>query len=1523
MKKYFYLLAIFLWSFSNFNAQAPAPMPYVQDFSGSNDFVFINGTQTNKWAYGSAAGNPSNAIYISDNNGVANNYSGTTSVVQAYRDIAVPAGTSLATLMFDWRAIGEGTTTFYDYFRVWLVPTTYTPVAGTQITATAGRIQVGGNFNQQSTWQTYFNQNVNLSSFAGGAVRLVFEWRNDISVFNNPPAAIDNINFLVPSCLAPTTLPPTNITATSASLPWSGTNPVPANGYEYYVSISNVPPTATTVPTGTAAASPATASTLTPSTTYYWWVRAVCSASDQSMWIPGPSFTTSQVPAAMPYVQNFTGPNDFGFINGTQPNKWAYGSATGNPANSIYISDNDGLTNTYSGTTSVVHAYRDISVPNGTNLATLMFDWKAEGQTTLDYLRVWIMPTTQMPVAGTNLTSGNGRVQIGGNFNQQANWQTFINQSVNLTPYAGGIVRLVFEWVNNATTFNNPPAAIDNINFLVPTCLAPSTSAPTAITANSVSLPWSGPSPAPANGFQYYISTSNVPPTAATAPSGTSPSSPAAVSGLTPNTTYYWWVRAACSTTNRSIWMPGPSFTTGQIPAPVPYHQSFTGPNDFTFVGNQVNKWAYGAAEGNPPNSIYISNDDGVSNAYTITSTSFAHAYRDIVIPAGSTLGSLMFDWKSEGQSGQDYFSVWMVPVATTITPGAALTAGGNRVRIGGNFQLEDTWQTYLNTNVPVFNYAPTGVMRLVFEWRNNATTGTQPPAAIDNINFSVNACRVPPSNLASSNITSTSATLSWTAAVPAPANGYHYYLSPSNIPPTPTTAPTGSAASSPHNVTGLTPNTTYYWWVRSNCGPGDTSFWVSGGYFTTDQIPATIPYIQNFTGPNDFGFINGSQPNKWAYGSATGNPANAIYISNNNGAANEYTITAPSVVQAYRDIIIPPGTTTVTFKFDWKSDGETNNDYMRVWLVPIDYMPVAGTQTAAAPGRIPIAGNFQLQNTWQTYEDPALDVSSFAGETMRVVFEWRNNASAGNNPPAAVDNVMIVICNNTAPLPVASAITHNTATITWPQDIGGASYVVRYRPVGSATWVSIIPVPAAPWPATTNSIDLSNLISSQLYEVEVAAVCQGVEGTFAHIEFTTECNPVPPSGIAVNNITSSSALVTWDPMIPFTYTLEYREVGGTTWTVVNVNTNSYTISGLLPYTNYEVRIASACSITYNIYTTPKVFTTLSTCEMAPVGLSITNLTMTQAQVNWNAVPGATYIVRWRKVGSSAGWTSAPVSVNNYIITGLTEETQYEVQIANVCNGGTQIFTDPYVFTTPGLNYCGMGSTDSSAEHISNVNVKPFGNAEMNSNSGASNYTSYVGDITRSIVLLQGSNNNQISITKSWNGTPRNAAVTVWIDFNRDGLFTNDERILMTPPNTEANVSGTFSVPASAYASLTLDKFVVMRVAMSRTSSPEMCSVFEFGEVEDYNVRIVKPLATNILDLTQIQIYPNPVKNVLNITRVEDGSKYTIYSAIGQLVQSGGIFSNKIDVSRLINGIFIINIEAKNGQSAQRKFIKE
>ncbi len=176
-----------------------------QNFT-TNDFTFVNsGTAThNNWRYGSAAGNPANAIYISNDNGTTNAYGTQANVTFAYRDIAIPTGTTTSTFSFDWRCNGERLSgTDYDYFRVWLVPSSFTPVSGTQITAAAGRIQVGTNFNQQNSWTTYSNAALNISSFAGSTMRIVFEWRNDGSTHNQFPAAIDNVSLSIASAPIP------------------------------------------------------------------------------------------------------------------------------------------------------------------------------------------------------------------------------------------------------------------------------------------------------------------------------------------------------------------------------------------------------------------------------------------------------------------------------------------------------------------------------------------------------------------------------------------------------------------------------------------------------------------------------------------------------------------------------------------------------------------------------------------------------------------------------------------------------------------------------------------------------------------------------------------------------------------------------------------------------------------------------------------------------------------------------------------------------------------------------------------------------------------------------------------------------------------------------------------------------------------------------------------------------------------------------------------------------------------------
>lgn len=70
------------------------------------------------------------------------------------------------------------------------------------------------------------------------------------------------------------------------------------------------------------------------------------------------------------------------------------------------------------------------------------------------------------------------------------------------------------------------------------------------------------------------------------------------------------------------------------------------------------------------------------------------------------------------------------------------------------------------------------------------------------------------------------SANISW-AAPSIPPAGYDVYYSTSNTSPTSSTQPTNSNLSGTTAVLSpLSPATTYYVWIRSNCGSGNTSIW-------------------------------------------------------------------------------------------------------------------------------------------------------------------------------------------------------------------------------------------------------------------------------------------------------------------------------------------------------------------------------------------------------------------------------------------------------------------------------------------------------------------------------------------------------------------------------------------------------------------------------------------------------------------------------------------------------------------------
>ena len=106
------------------------------------------------------------------------------------------------------------------------------------------------------------------------------------------------------------------------------------------------------------------------------------------------------------------------------------------------------------------------------------------------------------------------------------------------------------------------------------------------------------------------------------------------------------------------------------------------------------------------------------------------------------------------------------------------------------------------------------------------------------------------PTSPTSSLIAATTATISWSAPASAPSNGYAYYYSASSTDPGLAATASGTVAAGvlTKNLTGLASGTTYYYWIRSDCGSGDLSVWTSSGNFTTTVV---APTVSSFTPSN------------------------------------------------------------------------------------------------------------------------------------------------------------------------------------------------------------------------------------------------------------------------------------------------------------------------------------------------------------------------------------------------------------------------------------------------------------------------------------------------------------------------------------------------------------------------------------------------------------------------------------------------------------------------------------------------
>ena len=290
---------------------------------------------------------------------------------------------------------------------------------------------------------------------------------------------------------------------------------------------------------------------LLPLATYYYRVRAIgasCSVNSNTITVTNPCGYYT-----IPYTQNFDS-----FTTGIVP--------------PCYTRDNANADGFQWQTQAISFSSASRSMHMIKNLTLNMDDWfflpglYLNGGTSYRLFFRYNTGNTASFIENLRVRLGNGASVVAMTETlldlPNINNNSFQIAIVDFTPVTTGVYYVGFQGYSVA---NQSFIAIDDISVT----LSPSCFEPTNVTTNSTGITsaivsWTASTPAPANGYQYYVSTSSTAPTGATVPTGSVGAgiTTATITGLVASTTYYIWVRGNCSATAKSVWSLEESFST-------------------------------------------------------------------------------------------------------------------------------------------------------------------------------------------------------------------------------------------------------------------------------------------------------------------------------------------------------------------------------------------------------------------------------------------------------------------------------------------------------------------------------------------------------------------------------------------------------------------------------------------------------------------------------------------------------------------------------------------------------------------------------------------------------------------------------------------------------------------------------------------------------------------------------------------------------------------------------------------------
>ena len=151
------------------------------------------------------------------------------------------------------------------------------------------------------------------------------------------------------------------------------------------------------------------------------------------------------------------------------------------------------------------------------------------------------------------------------------------------------------------------------------------------------------------------------------------------INNLNTNETYQWRVRTNCGDGGFSSWHNGPDLYIPATVAHVPYNCDFEDPAEYSQWifrnGNGPNMWYIDQAVSvSGSHSMYVSNDNGVSNTYTASYTKI-WAYRDIDFDTIYTGHRLSFSGRNHTYTNNMNHGLMKVFIGPPVTPAYSSSA--------------------------------------------------------------------------------------------------------------------------------------------------------------------------------------------------------------------------------------------------------------------------------------------------------------------------------------------------------------------------------------------------------------------------------------------------------------------------------------------------------------------------------------------------------------------------------------------------------------------------------------------------------------------------------------------------------------------------------------------------------------------------------------------------------------------------------------------------------------------------------